>query len=204
MVGNMLIGISTNVFIKIAIFASISMLVACEKVKDQPTKSDVRKEQAENVFNFQTNAGWIHGNCLAIKRELESGEKVTVVILGPKAMLQETKVASEATAESGCFALFDDKREINQAEDRRFYLLDKLENNSDFLAIGMVDVHGSIKMVGNVIDSDLDADSKKEVYSSCETSEGINFSVWAEKVNKDVPLWSDYYYLGYDLQPTCP
>jgi hypothetical protein len=40
--------------------------------------------------------------------------------------------------------------------------------------------------------------------NACVTSEGVKFSAWEGEPYRGTPLWSDYYYLGYDVEPNCP
>jgi hypothetical protein len=39
--------------------------------------------------------------------------------------------------------------------------------------------------------------------SSCTSSEGVHVSLWSGADAQRVRLWSAYYYLGYDTEPTC-
>ena len=52
--------------------------------------------------------------------------------------------------------------------------------------------------------TDLDGDGKRDTFTSCSTSEGVNFSVWNGEAYKSKLIWSDYYYLGYDSEADCP
>ncbi|HSW40428.1 MAG TPA: hypothetical protein VLL97_13145 [Acidobacteriota bacterium] len=38
---------------------------------------------------------------------------------------------------------------------------------------------------------------------SCASSEGLHFTLWAGEPLKGTRLWHMYYYLGYDVEPTC-
>lgn len=38
---------------------------------------------------------------------------------------------------------------------------------------------------------------------SCTSSEGLHFTLWAGEPLKSTRLWHMYYYLGYDVEPTC-
>jgi hypothetical protein len=50
---------------------------------------------------------------------------------------------------------------------------------------------------------DLTGDGTAETFTQCSTSEGISFSVWSGKPYAGEPLWSGYYYLGYDTEVIC-
>jgi hypothetical protein len=53
--------------------------------------------------------------------------------------------------------------------------------------------------VGTGLTTDLDRDGVPESYRSCTSAEGVHLSVWAGQRR----LWHYYYYVGYDLEPTC-
>jgi hypothetical protein len=38
---------------------------------------------------------------------------------------------------------------------------------------------------------------------SCTSSEGLHFTLWAGEPLNSTRLWHMYYYLGYDVEPTC-
>jgi hypothetical protein len=71
------------------------------------------------------------------------------------------------------------------------------------LAIGIVGSSPRLSVADDSVVGDIDADGQLEVIGSCNTSEGINFYVSAEIKDIDRPRWIDYYYLGYDIMPTC-
>jgi hypothetical protein len=38
---------------------------------------------------------------------------------------------------------------------------------------------------------------------SCSSAEGVHFTVWAGQPLRSRRVWHQYYYLGYDVEPTC-
>jgi len=40
-------------------------------------------------------------------------------------------------------------------------------------------------------------------FRSCSSTEGLHFSAWSGTRTKQHPVWRRYYYLGYDVEPTC-
>lgn len=40
-------------------------------------------------------------------------------------------------------------------------------------------------------------------FRSCTSMEGIHFTIWRGEALTGKRLWHDYYYLGYDTEPTC-
>jgi hypothetical protein len=48
------------------------------------------------------------------------------------------------------------------------------------------------------------ASSKEKIYfRSCISNEGLHFSSWQGQPLKGEQLWRIYYYLGYDVEPSC-
>lgn len=159
----------------------------------------------ESVFDFATQVGWTHGNCLAIKNTaLDANQSVTLVTLSDPQSLVFAKINGITHSPSDCYALLADRAGINLDQGRVFYKLNLPEADTDFIAIGVLDTADRIRQVDNTIQADLDGDGKGDVFTSCDSSEGINFSIWKEHANQGEPVWTDYYYLGYDITPTCP
>ena len=40
-------------------------------------------------------------------------------------------------------------------------------------------------------------------FRSCTSMEGIHFSIWRSEALAGIKIWHEYYYLGYDTEPTC-
>jgi hypothetical protein len=70
-------------------------------------------------------------------------------------------------------------------------------------AIGLLNYKGDIGKDGTRFFADLDNDRQPEYFSSCASTEGIHFSVWTGKPVIGKLRWHQYYYLGYDITPTC-
>ena len=54
-----------------------------------------------------------------------------------------------------------------------------------------------------VITADLDADTHRDYFRSCTSSEGVHFTIWTDAPLTGTRRWHRYYYLGYDVDPTC-
>lgn len=159
--------------------------------------------QPSMSFDYNRHIGWVHGRCLAIKRtDLSAGMVVQVVALESPQRTMKTSVTSVATHDSGCLALLPDRGKINQKKGRSFYILD-LPEGVNFLAVGVLDYEGELLPVADGVRMDLDRDGKQEAAGFCQTSEGMKFFLLPVDQSGAPPIWSDYYYLGYDTKPTC-
>lgn len=128
--------------------------------------------------------GWIHGNCLGIKNSnLTPFTQFTLVNLDNKNSIEKAVVLKKVFDKKECFPLLDDRADINKSAGYIFYLIKS--NKPINLAIGVFE---SEKLPISEL-----------TFSSCNTTEGIQFFI----SNKDSLLWKGYYYLGYELEPTC-
>ncbi|NJO13951.1 MAG: hypothetical protein HC870_01770 [Rhizobiales bacterium] len=127
--------------------------------------------------------GWVQGRCMAVRTPLAK-VPATVWIMPGKAGTKPVAVQVAALvsreAPSGCDALLPDRAEQNLAS-HTFYTLNLAEPSE--LAIAALEEPGDPGLT----------------YDSCFTSEGVSFSVTKGRRM----IWQDYYYLGYDVEPTC-
>jgi hypothetical protein len=149
--------------------------------------------------------GFVHGDCLAIKnKSLKKGDKVQLIKTDEPQELIEAIVLEQVFSESDCNILYPDRKEENLKDDVFFYklLFDKIAEND--LYISLLQNTFQIEKNNRLISIDINSDGKFEYFSACTTSEGIVFSVWSGNPWKSSELWSEYYYLGYDLEQNCP
>jgi hypothetical protein len=69
--------------------------------------------------------------------------------------------------------------------------------------IAVVGFSGKFNRRGGLVTADLDGDGQEEYFRSCTSTEGIHFTVWSGKPLDGKLRWHEYYYLGYDVSPTC-
>ncbi|MGL4620360.1 hypothetical protein [Chroococcidiopsis sp.] len=70
-------------------------------------------------------------------------------------------------------------------------------------AIGILNSSNQLRRVGLRVVGDLDGDGVEESFRSCATSEGIYLTVWSGQALTGIRKWHSYYYLGFDIEPTC-
>ncbi|MBI3899713.1 MAG: hypothetical protein HY308_15665 [Gammaproteobacteria bacterium] len=54
------------------------------------------------------------------------------------------------------------------------------------------------------INVDVNGDGSPDQFTQCSTTEGVSFNLWAKSAYEGKPLWSGYYYIGYDTEANCP
>ena len=182
-------------------FTFAALLIALTACNDKTAKQPV--EQKNQKIDLNSQIGWIHNNCLAIKNAgLKSGASITLVSFANEQQLQNGVVVGKAEDASHCPALLDDRKDINQSEGYSFYII-KTDTKLD-LAIGLIGLSPNFKKIKDMLTGDIDGDSKQDYFTQCASSEGIHFGVWSGKPYQGKALWSAYYYLGYDIEPNCP
>lgn len=70
-------------------------------------------------------------------------------------------------------------------------------------AIGILTSSSQLHSVGSRVVGDLDGDGIEESFRSCASSEGLHLTVWSGQPLTGIRKWHSYYYLGYDVEPTC-
>lgn len=70
-------------------------------------------------------------------------------------------------------------------------------------SIAIARFHGDVKIMNGKAQGDLDRDGKFETFRECTSPEGVHLTVWAGEPLKTRRLWHQYFYLGYDIEPSC-
>lgn len=128
--------------------------------------------------------GWLHGNCLAIKSaNIPEKYQFTLVRLDNENTSDRATIIKKATNSEDCYPLLDDRASVNKDAGYFFYTV-KSEKPIN-LAIGILEPEDTL--------------TYKHIFSYCNTTEGIKFSVSTNNSR----IWEGYYYLGYESEPTC-
>ena len=70
-------------------------------------------------------------------------------------------------------------------------------------AIAIIDAKKQIVVRRGIASGDLDGDGTREFFRTCTSSEGSHLTIWSGKPLTSRKRWHLYYYLGYDVIPTC-
>lgn len=170
--------------------------------KAGPNTASAQKESDRYI-------GWFYDKCLVINvADLSEG---TALILIDTQTLQNNRqrahVISRAVRADECAPLLEDRKSVNAADGIYFYLISRTEkpyvDTSFTFGIAMVSASKNSTLSISEV-PDLNNDGLPDSFSSCATSEGISFDVWGSTAYKSQNLWNGYYYLGYDIESTCP
>lgn len=137
-----------------------------------------------NSDSLDSEVGWLHGNCLAIKNaNVSPGSQLTLMYLDGENISEKAKIIKKATDSEECYPLLDDRASVNKSSGYFFYTVKSKKPVN--LAIGILKPE--------------EVSVYELKFSYCNTTEGINFSI--SKSNSKI--WEGYYYLGYESEPTC-
>lgn len=70
-------------------------------------------------------------------------------------------------------------------------------------AIAFVRSSTPVSIKRGIASADLNGDGWPEFFRICTSNEGNHLTVWTGKPLQGKKRWHSYYYLGYDVQPTC-
>ena len=158
-------------------------------------------------FSFDSHVGIVDANngrlCLNIENPHLSNGTVLSFVLPHKPQRVASAVIEEKVAAS-CLPNPD----INS--NASFYWLKligkyKTVNLNEPLpvAIGIVAPKKSIFVRRGIASGDLNGDGTTEFFRSCTSSEGNHLTIWSGEPLQGKRRWHSYYYLGYDVVPTC-
>ena len=145
---------------------------------------------------LEQRVGWVNGSCLAIMNAgLQPTGPITVVALDDKPAIVAGQIVGATSSSGVCPPLLEDRRRSN---DKWSFYEVRLDGRAD---LGIAVIGEETRLDGGI---DLSGDGKPEEFTQCTTSEGVSFRVWNGTPYRGTPLWSGYYYLGYDTEATCP
>ncbi|MBT31918.1 MAG: hypothetical protein CMO01_19850 [Thalassobius sp.] len=174
----------THHFLSYLIPFVILSILSCSKKSDVVEKPDYTKL-----------VGYINGSCIAIKNpNVKSGSKLLVINIDDQSKTITTSTGETITADESCFPLHPDRIDVNKNPETYFYKIEEAEADMS-LRIGLL-----VDQLSSENPMDIDNDGTEEVFNYCLTTEGVKFTIESQKDT----LWSAYYYLGYDVESTCP
>jgi hypothetical protein len=157
-------------------------------------------------FDFKSQVGVVDVNergnmCLIIPNAaLNSGVAVNLVVLSPRQWVVKARI-KEKLGES-CSNNPD-------TSDASFYSLELGSSTSRFkieirqaAAIAVVSPT-RVAVQNGKASVDLDKDGRREFFRDCTSNEGIHLTLWSGKPLRGKRQWHFYYYLGYDVVPSC-
>lgn len=158
------------------------------------------------TFDFESRIGIAvsrqpRGLCLSINsNRLAVGERVRLVIADKPQNIAEAVVVEKLT--DRCFE--DSVGNVSGVAESHYVLRlmgGKIEMNAPVFAL--VGMNERLQLRSGMASIDLDGDKRREHFRMCASHEGLHMTVWSGEPTKGTPRWHRYYYLQYDVEPTC-
>jgi hypothetical protein len=137
--------------------------------------------------------------CLAIKNgNLKPGQTIKLAWIPNRNSAQTPEIRS-TTVGKGLPQPCDP---ANSAQGQAAYSLKDGTLDTDKIYVAVVGRAIDLRLVAGQVRGKIGA-GQEIVFRSCSSHEGIHFSAWTAGVPKEKRVWRAYYYLGYDVEPTC-
>ena len=152
-------------------------------------------------FSFASNLGVAVQKpdtiCLYIHNTaLDAGAPLTLVLPAPPQSIVKAEIVGPASA--NCPS--NEKSDTKQMSYEVRLTSGKLQPSVPVIAVsGFL---GRFQNSGKYVTADFE-DGQPAFFRFCTSSEGIHLTVWSGKPLRGLPKWHQYYYLGYDVEPTC-
>jgi hypothetical protein len=143
--------------------------------------------------------------CLAVADpDLAPGTPVQIVRLAQPQRIVAADIEAPATSALECKPMLEEREGLVDSRPAHYYTVTQWSDDPAEMAVGVVGDPTALNVVDGRARIDLNGDGEQEVFAVCATSDGIRFGLWTAEPYRGDPIWSGYYYLGYDLEPSCP
>jgi hypothetical protein len=152
-------------------------------------------------FSFASNLGVAvqkpDAICLYIHNPaLDAGALLTLVLPAPPQSIVKAEIVGPASA--NCINNEKSDPKLTFYEVR--LISGKLQPSVPVIAVSAF--LGQFQNGGKYVRADFE-DGRPASFRFCTSSEGVHLTVWSGKPLHGLPKWHQYYYLGYDIEPTC-
>jgi hypothetical protein len=150
---------------------------------------------SDHVGSAVNRAGKI---CLNIHNAaLKTGERVLLISTPLPQTFVEARIIGRATDECR------DATDVDADPNRYKVQIVNGELPAAMPSIAVYAARGKLKRNGRYLVGDIDQDGHTESFRSCGSAEGLHLTVWTGPPLEGRLRWHHYYYLGYDIEPTC-
>ena len=174
----------------------------------QPAFAAPSQQQPIAIVNFSRRVGITQAArdttlCLTIANgDLQSGAELLLVSAERPQRLTHARVGSRRA--KACTEFGDEWGSVN-IPNASFYGVEVVDAviGSD-VTIAIVGPVGPFSILGDALTSDLDGDGRPELFDQCASHEGLHLSITTPGVAVGGQRWHQYFYVPYDLEPSCP
>jgi hypothetical protein len=182
----------------------LRILLLILALSQSATLSAAAPNSAPDLIAFDHDIGLVAASherhfCLSIKNgKLKPGQTLTLVWLPISDIRQTAEIRSASVRKlrtGSCAA-------VNSMGGDAAYDLDPGNLDPEKIYIAVVGSHADLRIVDRVVEGKLDPRNSVS-FRACSSMEGLHFSVWTSDALKKKQVWHRYFYLGYDVEPTC-
>ena len=153
-------------------------------------------------FDYMANLGIAveksDRNCLDIRNgSLRPGQKIVLVAASTPETTSDAEIVKKV--DQACTAPDQNSPGVQHYEFR----LVRGSVQKAVPAFALANFGGPITIGESGAVADLDGDGHLESFRACTSSEGVHLTVWSGTPLTGARRWHYYYYLGYDVDPTC-
>ena len=134
---------------------------------------------------------------------LAAGDTLLVVSTGERGEQGVAVVRVDGPREKPCTAPGDEWGSVS-IEHASFYTLRVAQGALLGEPAIAVRARAPIAVGGRHASTDLDGDGRPERFAQCTSREGIHLRVVTPAAGREIERWHAYFYVPYDLEPTCP
>ncbi len=189
----------TTIF-QLARKALVAVSLLCLSTNSQTKPSAQRPDK----FDYANQIGIVsfaaeQAPCLDIANaSLQPGDKITLIAPSKPQHIGQASIVKKLSKNCPSRASEDDPNESH-------YEI-KLSHGSfaaPATAFAVVKSTVAFAAKAGLTNADLDGDGQAESFRECTSQEGVHFTVWTGKPLQGRRRWHYYYYLGYDVEPSC-
>jgi hypothetical protein len=154
-----------------------------------------------------SSLGWLQGTCLAsADATLTPGTPVRVVRLGRPQRVVAVKVEGPARSTLQCKPMLDGRSGLVDLAPAHYYEVNEWSDDPSEMAIGVIGGDARVEIRDGRALVDVNGDGSEALVAACATSEGIRFEVRPAEPRRNAAgaVWTGYYHLDYESEPTCP
>jgi len=158
--------------------------------------------QEPSKFDYRTALGVViekaDRTCLDIRRgDLSPGQRIQFVTSSAPQTTGDAEIIRKA--DQACTAADQTKPGLYHYDIKVVH--GSLQKGAP--AFALANFGGMLTSTDIGITADLDRNGQTESFRSCTSAEGVHLTVWTGKPLEGQRRWHYYYYLGYEVDPTC-
>src|SRR5215207_2895240 len=153
-------------------------------------------------FTFESQVGVVERFedrfCLAIRNaNLAKGHRIQIIKLAKPQSVAEALILEKLSTSCSTNPETDEKDSFYSLKPHK----GAVELNT--VSIAIVDYEGDFVLKRAAVSADLNRDNRSEYFRKCTSNEGIHLTVWSGKPLVGKRRWHRYFYLPYEVVPTC-